>query len=232
MKKKDKVPSIPITEDCLPRKQLIPEDLETLYSWTIGDALRAKKEWKKNKKIPPLPDSPSLEDLFEISESPSESPSSESSDVPLEYFINAQSLKGNAWWFSRIGDKTVILESIAICARWGFPLPEWLAREFLKAYDDVTDKKLKSWDDAFGQPHPKGKHKGDLKKEYKDGFEVFKRVKEIVKTEGWPIDEHLFKRVGEELGVGGKTITAKFYYFMKEIEDYLKENYKKNKKTI
>jgi len=47
----------------------------------------------------------------------------------------------------------------------------------------------------------------------------------LVEKEGHPIDEHLFKRVGKELAVGGKTKTAELYYY--ELNQRGKHNEKK-----
>src|SRR5262245_11886754 len=65
------------------------------------------------------------------------------------------------------GDKTVILKAIQQCLLMRRSLPGWLRVAFLQAYDCATGFEIRSWDEAFGAPHPKGTH---LKKERRDLF--------------------------------------------------------------
>jgi hypothetical protein len=65
------------------------------------------------------------------------------------------------------GDKTVILKAIQQCLLMKRRLPKWLCVGFLQAYDRATGYEIRSWDEAFGAPHPKGTHLG---KERRDLF--------------------------------------------------------------
>jgi hypothetical protein len=107
------------------------------------------------------------------------------------------------------GDKWALLYAIRQCLLLKRPLPEWLRLAFLSAYDSATGYEIKSWDDAFGRPHPKGSH---LKKE-KRNFElrqvIIQRV-EALRSE-MSVDKGLFEKIGKELGISGTTVSEIYY---------------------
>jgi hypothetical protein len=107
------------------------------------------------------------------------------------------------------GDKWALLYAIRQCLLLKRPLPEWLRLAFLSAYDSATGYEIKSWDDAFGRPHPKGSH---LKKE-KRNFElrqvIIQRV-EALRSE-MSVDKGLFEKIGKELGISGTTVSDIYY---------------------
>lgn len=47
------------------------------------------------------------------------------------------------------------LDGIASCCTAGLAPPEWLARAFLRRFQQVRGARASSWDDAFGAPWPK-----------------------------------------------------------------------------
>ena len=49
------------------------------------------------------------------------------------------------------------LDGMAQCAVYDLIAPDWLARAFLKGFDAVVNCRVKSWDEAFGSPTPKGR---------------------------------------------------------------------------
>jgi hypothetical protein len=89
------------------------------------------------------------------------------------------------------------------------PMPEWLRFAFVDAYESATGRyEIKSWNDAFGQPHPKGTQ---LEKE-KLRRRVIERVWALkVEDPERPIDRGLFEQIGEELGIPAGTIDGLYY---------------------
>ena len=80
----------------------------------------------------------------------------------------------------------------------------------------------RSWDDAFGSPHPKGRHRNAVRLE-KLKYKVHSRVRDIHKKEGVSINNELFERVGKELGLGGKTTVSELYGKVERMLSCLRE---------
>jgi hypothetical protein len=108
------------------------------------------------------------------------------------------------------GDKSLLLWTLYTCLQLRRPLPEWLRTAFLAAYDSATEYEIKSWDDAFGRPHPKNTHFETEKRKLKLRPVIIGRV-EALKAQGVKIDKDLFERVGEELRISG-TVVSDIYY--------------------
>jgi hypothetical protein len=108
------------------------------------------------------------------------------------------------------GDKWVLLCTLYNCLLLRRPLPEWLRDAFLAAYDSATDYKIKSWDDAFGQPHPKSTHVDAERRKLELRPVIIWRVS-MLKAKGAKIEKDLFERVGKEFGISG-TATSDIYY--------------------
>jgi hypothetical protein len=88
------------------------------------------------------------------------------------------------------------------------PLPEWLRLAFLAAYESRARFEIKSWDEVFDQPVPKGTQ---LEKEKLRRL-VIERVWALkTKDPEMPIDRGLFDQIGEELGIPGSTIDGLYY---------------------
>jgi len=84
---------------------------------------------------------------------------------------------------------------------------------FLSSYRQVRHYRAKSWDDVFGQPHPKGIHLKTKRQEREKPHSVYRIIEQIKKEDpSTAIDGALFERVGKELGIGGKTLTENYYY--------------------
>lgn len=109
------------------------------------------------------------------------------------------------------GDKNALLGAIRICANHDLVMPEWLARAFIRSYDKVLTHRVKSWDEAFGSPLPKGKHLNAARKKREKSPAVWLEVRRMVTEEGRAIDDLLFEDVGKKLGLG-KTQASEFYY--------------------
>jgi len=108
------------------------------------------------------------------------------------------------------GGKWALLYAIRECLLLKRPLPEWLRLAFLDAYEGRTRYEIKSWDDIFGQPHPKSTHVDNAKRKLELREIIVQRVEEL-RTE-MPVDKKLFEKIGKDLGIGGATTVSKIYY--------------------
>lgn len=110
------------------------------------------------------------------------------------------------------GNERALMLAIRNCAEYGVPLPEWVSAAYIKAYDAVSGAVVKSWDDVFGVPYPKGTQLAALRKRRRLRFAVRVAVAEILREHPQtPIDEALFERVGEMFSIG-KTLASDLYY--------------------
>ena len=48
------------------------------------------------------------------------------------------------------------MRAVAVCARQGLRLPDWLVDAFLTRFRAVAHLRVGSWDEAFGVPFPRG----------------------------------------------------------------------------
>ena len=62
------------------------------------------------------------------------------------------------------GNPAIILMAMHECLLLDRPIPEWLRKAFIEAYQSATAFEIRSWDEAFGKPHkgaqlePRKKH--------------------------------------------------------------------------
>jgi hypothetical protein len=106
-------------------------------------------------------------------------------------------------------EKSAPLRMIYLCYTNKWEIPEWAAKAIGCAGFYAESGKLKSWDDFFGKPYPRGKQPRRLTTEtYKVAVlaRVIKR-----KALGENIDDDLFADIGKELGIGGKTTVKNLY---------------------
>jgi hypothetical protein len=106
------------------------------------------------------------------------------------------------------GHKAALLMAIRYCCWMRRPLPEWARLTFLQAYDSGFD--IKSWDEVFGRPHPKGTHLAKEKKYLAVRSLIWERVR-ASKAMGKSINKELFEGIGKDLGVAG-SVTSEIYY--------------------
>lgn len=110
------------------------------------------------------------------------------------------------------GDKGVIIEGLYLCIQRGLTTPRWLAMAFFGAYWRIRGFKSKSWDDVFGEPHPKGIHLSARRKNEKKMIEIYTRIRYIKRR--WPkipIDDHLFEHIAKKYGLR-KSLANELYY--------------------
>jgi len=115
------------------------------------------------------------------------------------------------------GDNTALLSAIYHCALMRASLPEWVQLAFLQAYESATAYDVKSWDEAFGAPHPRGTHLGKEKKHARLRLLIWECVRKL-KASGYAIDKGLFERIGKELDI--KPGTAQAIYYKKENQEF------------
>jgi hypothetical protein len=108
------------------------------------------------------------------------------------------------------GNKEVLLKAMHECLIMKRPLPEWLRLAFIQAYQAAYPFEVKSWDDIFGPPHPKGAHLEARKKLFELSFPIWSRVQELAGS-GDKIDKRLFEKVGKEFAVSGTTASSIYY---------------------
>jgi hypothetical protein len=91
------------------------------------------------------------------------------------------------------------------------PLPEWLRRAFLDAYEARARFEIRSWNEVFGRPVPKNTHFETEKRNAELRFLIIERV-EALKAE-YPVDKGLFAKIGRELNppLKGTTVSEIYY---------------------
>src|SRR5262245_8948207 len=107
------------------------------------------------------------------------------------------------------GDKSALLSAIHHCSLLKRSLPEWARLGFSNAYESATGYEIKSWDEVFGRPHPKGAHLGTERRNFKLRPIIIERV-QALRTEK-PVDKALFEMIGKELGISGTTVNEIYY---------------------
>ena len=186
-----------LDENFLPKEGAGKAELEMLYSWTLEDAQAAQDVWDNKAH-------------------------SEYAAGPLFRWIEAQHLLELGKTYLETKDHGLILEGLFSCSMRDLPIPKWCSMGFVKRYRHVRHFNAKSWDDAFGQPHPKHSQLLTLKERREKGFIIYNRVRERHQA-GEPIDGALFESVGRELAIGSKTKTEEIYYEEKKwMENRLK----------
>jgi hypothetical protein len=105
------------------------------------------------------------------------------------------------------GDKSALLYAVYHCLLMKRPSPEWLRLAFLDAYQAHARFEIRTWDEVFGPPVPKGTHLKTRRQHAELRVRLLERVREL----GGPIQPDLFDRIGEELGIGATTASSLYY---------------------
>lgn len=110
------------------------------------------------------------------------------------------------------GNRMALMRAINLCARHELVMPQWVATAYMKACQDVCHYRAGSWDQVFGKPHRSGLHLDNARQQVHLRWKVLASAKNITKAEpDISIDDGLFERIGDELGIG-KTLANKLYY--------------------
>lgn len=138
-------------------------------------------------------------------------PSRSSADptLPFSQWVALQNIKQFEEAFNK-GKGWALMLAICDCARCNLPLPDWVAKGYLRAYYKVVWCEEKSWDAVFGKPYPKGTNLKALKKKRELKTAVWNTIINIVKTSDTAIDSQLFERVGNKFNIG-KTLAEEYY---------------------
>jgi|SRR5215510_6269817 len=110
------------------------------------------------------------------------------------------------------GNKSALLYAIYHRLLMKRPLPEWLRLEFLHAYEAHARFEIRSWNEVFGRPVPKGTHLEIEKRNAELRPLIMERV-QALKAEGRPIDKSLFEKIGRGLcpPLKGTTVSELYY---------------------
>ena len=123
------------------------------------------------------------------------------------------------------GKKSELLYWLRDCVMNNREVPDWIKKALCKALDDAHTYKIKSWNEVFGPPVPKGKHLKNARRNYEIAWPVFDRVQELHKSNPseWPIGDYLFETVAAEFKIK-KTLASKLYYeVVEEIREMIAE---------
>jgi hypothetical protein len=107
------------------------------------------------------------------------------------------------------GDKSALLSAIYHCLLLKRSLPEWLRLAFLHTYEAHARFEIRSWDEVFGRPVPKGMHLETEKRNAELRPLIIERV-QALKAER-PIDKGLFEEIGRDLKLAGTTVSDIYY---------------------
>ncbi len=113
------------------------------------------------------------------------------------------------------GDQLSLMRALRECARTGLPMPDWVAKNYILAFDTILNYRAKSWDEVFGKPFPKGGNLNATKKKRDLKYAVLNDINAILQAKpDTPIDVSLFESVGQKYAIG-KTLAAEYYYAVK-----------------
>lgn len=108
------------------------------------------------------------------------------------------------------GDCGVLFAAIRECASNELVMPDWVARGFISGYDKLVSCQVKSWDEAFGRPFPRGTNLNALRKRREKSIQVLLEVRRR-HDRGASIGKELFDEIGRSLNISGST--ARDYYY-------------------
>jgi hypothetical protein len=108
------------------------------------------------------------------------------------------------------GKKSELLYWLHYCVMNNREIPAWIKEGLFKALEAAHSYKIRSWNEVFGPPVPKGRRLKTARRNQEIAFNVFGRVQALHKA-GQPIGEILFEEVGKEFGIK-KTLASQLYY--------------------
>ena len=109
------------------------------------------------------------------------------------------------------------MTAIYFCLKNGVVVPPWAAEAFGEGYRAVIDKRIGSWDAAFGRPWPKGKHLATARRNDRLRWQVYDRIN-WRKGKG----QKLFDEIGEDFNISGGLCRDLYYEADREIRDLKK----------
>lgn len=115
------------------------------------------------------------------------------------------------------GNKWALMNALMACAHSRAPMPGWASKAYLAAFEACRTAKVKSWDDVFGEPWPKGTSRTATHRRLTTMWPLFHEInKRKIGNPALPIGVALFEEVGQQFGIG-KTLASEFYYEAKRL---------------
>jgi hypothetical protein len=146
-----------------------------------------------------------------------------------EEFVRRFLEKGRELYNAGAGDKRELLHCMYWCTKNRISPPQWLEDAFCEAWQAVvfSDEKV-AWEDVFGKPFPKGKHRGTAERNRAVAGRVFDEVEAMAANN--PKDEALWEKVSKKLKkelklkkFGGSTVRDLYYDVLKEMDGDIAE---------
>ena len=112
------------------------------------------------------------------------------------------------------GSGFALMQAIRLCANHDLILPPWVADGFIRGFDKALNYRVRTWDEAFGSPHPKGTNLFSARQRKAKRGRVFSRVTEILAADPKrAVDDGLFAEVGAQPDIAlSKTVCNELYY--------------------
>jgi hypothetical protein len=99
---------------------------------------------------------------------------------------------------AKAGNRAAILIALHQVLLMRRPVPEWLRNAFIAAFQEVAGFESKSWDQAFGNPHPK-RARLKARKQYRElRYPIALRVHQR-KALDEKIDKGMFDKIAKDL---------------------------------
>jgi hypothetical protein len=128
--------------------------------------------------------------------------------TPFEYFEDSH----NA------GEPRALMEALLKCSLLKQPMPDWVAEAYQEAYKKVTTYEVRSWDDAFGQPHAKGTDLKANRKKLILSAKIFAATRARIDA-GANTDLELFAAIGEEFNETYSYVRDVYYEHLNSTEN-------------
>ena len=116
------------------------------------------------------------------------------------------------------GNSRALMEALLKCSLLKLPMPEWVAEAYQDGYRKVTTYQVRSWDDAFGIPHPKGTDLKANRKKLQIGGKIFQAAREMIES-GTPTDLALFELIGTQFNVSCSYARDAYYEHLNRLKD-------------
>jgi hypothetical protein len=130
--------------------------------------------------------------------------------------MSSQADKNVAEYFEKMlkrsfesGDKSTLLWTIYACLEMRRPIPEWLRVAFMNAYEAKERFEIRSWDEVFGRPVPKGTHFKPNKRDAELRLIIVEHVEALAAKQ--KVNKELFKEVGKEWGINATRVSEIYY---------------------
>ena len=117
------------------------------------------------------------------------------------------------------GQRIPVLDYMAMCIECHLIAPEWLGREFCRLQQLGASGTLSSWDKAFGRPKTSG-WVARWKRDLEEARIVFDHVQRASLEEHRPIDDCLFREIGDKIGCGVTRVKKLYAAQRREHRDY------------